>query len=308
MKYIINYKIFESSHSYYVEIDNENVYFDLLNSEVKVYSKRDIISINNFAKLLDLKKEIVLHQFNKKTIEFRTKPVDLGMFMEDPDWVVTWAYILLVSRRFRIQITPVEDEYFLLSVLDMNKRGSIDVPYREKFYKCDQLDGLFYVLKRDVIDEINSNFHVDESLKRFSEMKTNSYYDVLSSEEFSNLVGLDSKEHIDSLKGVTNKLFGLLNNSSDIFKYEMCGDTAIDVLIKEDPNNPKKSLGFDINKFPPRSNIFRFPFMTIFTTDDEWFLVGIGLEHEREGISHYYRCDQIEGLFEFIKDIKETIK
>ena len=130
-------------------------------------------------------------------------------------------------------------------------------------------------------------------LKKYNESVDNKFFEI-DSRNYYDLLGSDS--------GIINYNHIVKLNSLDI---ELINDINYDITLSKLPKSIHRHYVisgeiFDVtnmNKYQNRYSICK--------VDDEWFLIHKWRLYIEEGLyndPHYYKCDRLEGLKEFLKN------
>lgn len=193
----------------------------------------------------------------------------------------------LPNKKYQsVNIYKLEDDWWYVSYKDSEV---------SEIFVCDQISGLEKLIFDELVDYSGVDWDLKESLvyKKYEQIDYNTFQKFVGGRRFSRLISFNSKE-IDTIKKYKNK-----------FRFEIFGKMKIDGLYSNyHPENEIKLFGdqnmFDLNWFDdkdwsPLNNTSTYTSITILKTDDEYYLVCIGII--------YILCDQLDGLETLLKEI-----
>jgi hypothetical protein len=158
----------------------------------------------------------------------------------------------------------------------------------DRLYWCDQVDAVVKCVQDSIDKDVFYN-NINESIN--TEI-TDEYFYQITPGEFKNLLGISWGYAMETIK-FTDKEIEYLNmlNKEDskqtgIFNY------AFDVMVN------RKCITFKMV-----GGMFNEISGDIFKVNDEWFLIELVLDVI--DIPIHYKCDQIEGLIDFLKKLKK---
>ncbi len=177
-----------------------------------------------------------------------------------------------------VMVNKIKDEWFLLTVYTNNNRTS-------KYYICDQISGVVDCIK-----------NIKQKINESTQSDFNHYYKISDSES----KGLSSSKHIlfdDKIQEKIKKALSITTFS--IERNQTCHH-----YVRRETDEQDMYLGFmDIRLINLETNFY------IHHLEDEWFLLVMSfdaskilMQGRRNIERRYFKCDQIEGLLECIKD------
>lgn len=183
--------------------------------------------------------------------------------------------VYIVYKNISISISKKEDEWYYINY-QYNKPFTI-----KSYFKCDQFESVVKFICNKM--SINENLLLESTdVKLYTNMGS----------KFFNFTFVDMNENE---KNIIREL------SSDNFDFEI-GISNLCQFIKLE-NKRKRNPGINnVNFGLPR-------YLRIFKIEDEWFICAIkpmGLKPGSD-IFYKYKCDQLEGLLQLLKD-KKVIK
>lgn len=134
-------------------------------------------------------------------------------------------------------------------------------------------------------------------LKKFeTHNKSNIYYEILS--ENDAMWGKKCISITDKAKNLIDKIID--DNRSETYKI-ITKEINLDTFLYSDPNNNLNIKIYEITLMNKEIFKHSHQLLSITECEDEWFIVRFINFNNGDDIS--YKCDQLEGMIECIKDI-----
>lgn len=297
MKHI---KTYESQHNYISHIDSETMYILLKNKKLD-----NEFNIENFTTKIN---ELIHNEFKYKyNNSFSQEDSKLSVEKVTNNWYSikfkTPDYI------WEIYLTPLEDEYYIIKYYIIH-RYNINIHLdKALILLIDGSDNLLPTIK-NMIEE-NKTFTIDKLLSRYKNIKENKKYTKINndneSEEMSEYFYDAGTYHSQEING--NKFENFTTKEINILKKILNNISKNNYIsdfngneIQEIPNTytiniclQKEITNKNYKETYPGSR-YRFPSadFSIIKDCDEWYYVYINFDEE------YYKCDQFEGLIDFL--------
>jgi hypothetical protein len=261
-----------------------------------------------FASNLDIFTDVEFDQIKSLLRKYRVDKFELeqGSY-EHPIGVGTWIPYKDTSMKKYIKVEKYKDEWFQVT----------DYPF---FYECDQINGVIKCLKTllpNKVDEsldVKNNYYYKVTQDEFDNTIQNPDIYFLSNSEIltlKNFVGKDFMVETEDASLITGGKEWLISDNwgldkwfeseeirihdGDSIKSHKLSETSEDdvIVVKNftmriKPNNEKETI--DIMK-----------------CSDDWFLACVGMDDGSvvNWEEKMYKCDQLDGVIKFIKDMYE---
>jgi len=186
---------------------------------------------------------------------------------------------------YSLMLIKLSDEWFYLGISEyFRTEGSSSDNCIQRYYKCDQIDGLLQKLK--------------EYKNLRSEMWFSENY-LTESDKLYQKLNFDQ----DGLSMITNNSGNLCDISLSDYHLEKIKSLFKNCQYKIVVSNNYKIANFELNS-PSENKLLSF---TIQEIKDGYFIIRFWMNNgiRRWGLGSYYKCDQFDGLYEFLKDYPE---
>ncbi len=187
-----------------------------------------------------------------------------------------------ISDKFShsLMIIKLSDEWFYLSISEYVRTKSEEDHYIDRYYKCDQIDGLL------------------QKLKEYKNLRSSENY-LTESDKLYQRLSFDE----NGLSVITNNSGNMCDTSLSDYHLEKIKSLFKNCQYKIIVSNNYKIANFELNSY---SEDRRLSF-TIQEIKDTYFIVRFWVNNgiRRWGLGSYYKCDQFDGLYEFLKDYPE---
>jgi len=148
-----------------------------------------------------------------------------------------------------------------------------------------------------------SNFNY---LKKFEDFSDSEYYNILTQEEFFNIVNKNTIVDIDSnIKDIIesklkHKSYVTIRTTSSGFPFKPTPKRIeVETFISVTGGSPDRTV----------EDLIKYQLSVIYALDDEWFLVANSTEFRGMGWNKpkntyiSYQCDQLDGLMKLLGDL-----